>query len=257
MSAVLHSSFRTVPISHRGYHDKAKGVPENSPASWRAAMAAGYGIECDLQPSRDGVPMVFHDYDMPRLTGQEGLLSQRTAAELAEIPLLGGDEGVPTLADLLRIVDGKVPLLIEVKDQDLALGPNVGKLEAAAAEVLKGYKGPAAVMSFNPHSVAEMARLLPDMARGITSCSYQETEWWKRVPAERLAELRAISDYDRVGASFISHEAGDLGRARVAELKAKGAAILCWTIRSPEAEAAARKVADNVTFEGYAAPLRP
>jgi len=109
-------------------------------------------------------------------------------------------------------------------------------------------------MSFNPHSVAAMARHAPQVARGITTSAFRIADW-TGLPAAVRRRLRAIADYDAVGASFISHEARDLGRARVAALKAAGAAILCWTIRSPAAEAAARRIADNVTFEGYAAAV--
>ncbi|WP_076484486.1 glycerophosphodiester phosphodiesterase family protein [Rhodobacter aestuarii] len=248
----LPEAFFAHPIAHRAYHDLAAGRPENSRAAVRAAVAAGYGIEIDLQPSADGVPMVFHDYDLKRLTGTSGRVCGLTAAALAATPLLGGDEGIPTLAEVLEIVAGQVPLLIEIKDQDGAMGSSVGALEAAAAKVLAGYTGPFAVMSFNPHSVAAFHALLPDVPVGLTTSAY-DAAGWPLLPVKMRDQLRDIPDYDRVGACFISHEAADLGAQRVADLKAKGAAILCWTIRSPEAEATARKVAQNITFEGYAA----
>ncbi|MEO0767518.1 MAG: phosphodiesterase, partial [Pseudomonadota bacterium] len=113
------------------------------------------------------------------------------------------------------------------------------------------YAGPVAVMSFNPHSVARMAELCPDIPRGLVTSAYDPKVW--PLSEATCDTLRAIPDYDRVKASFISHEAADLSRSRVAELKAGGADILCWTIRSPEAEAEARKIAQNVTFEGYMA----
>jgi hypothetical protein len=111
-------------------------------------------------------------------------------------------------------------------------------------------------MSFNPHSVAEMARLAPGISRGLTTCSFRPDDW-PGVPAARLDALRGIPDYDPTGATFVSHEATDLDRGRIAELKDGGAHVLCWTIRSPEAEAAARRVADNVTFESYPAVVSP
>jgi glycerophosphoryl diester phosphodiesterase len=250
----LDPAFLTVPLAHRALHDVADGRPENSRAAIRAAMAAGYGIEIDLQLSADGRAMVFHDYQLERLTGESGAVRQRTAEQLGEIGLTGGDEGIPTFAEVLEIVDGRVPLLVELKDQDGILGPNIGALEQATAEDAAGYGGPIAFMSFNPHSVAEMGRLLPQVPRGIVTDGYS-AEDWPLVPAARRDALREIPDYDRVGACFISHQASDLGRARVAELKAGGAHVLCWTIRSPEAEAEARRVAENVTFEQYLAPF--
>ena len=242
------------PLAHRALHDLAHGRPENSRAAVRAAIAAGYGIEIDLQPSRDGVPMVFHDYDLRRLTGRGGPVQGLSAAELGALPLLGGDEGVPTLAEVLALVAGQVPLLIEIKDQDGRMGPDVGALEATAAALILAYSGPVAVMSFNPHSVATFGRYAPDIARGITTSAYRD-EGWPLIPASTRQRLREIPDYETVGASFISHEAGDLSCPRVAELKAAGANVLCWTIKSAEAEATARQIAENVTFEGYSAAI--
>jgi glycerophosphoryl diester phosphodiesterase len=250
----LAPSFLTTPLAHRALHDLEAGRPENSRAAMRAAMERGYGIELDVQLSADNQAMVFHDDDLGRLTARKGLVRQHDAATLAKIPLKGGDEGIPTLPEVLDLVAGKVPLLIEIKDQDGKLGRAVGELEQAVAKALKGYGGPVALMSFNPHSVAALAEAAPDVPRGLTTCNFSIANW-RGIPRATLVRLRGIPDYDRVGASFISHQASDLKRARVSEIKAAGGAILCWTIRSPKAEAKARLVAGNVTFEGYLATL--
>ena len=230
----LPDSFLRLPITHRALHDRAAGRIENSPSAIRAAVEAGYGIEIDLQLASDGVPMVFHDETLDRLTGST--------------------DSIPTLAEVLTLVAGRVPLLIEIKDQSLVMGPTDGRLEAATAEALEGYTGDVALMSFNPASVAHLARLAPHLPRGITTSAYDPDDW-APMPEPICARFRAIPDYDATLSSFISHEAPDLARPRVAELKAQGARVLCWTIRSTEAEAAARKHADNVTFEGYRAAL--
>jgi hypothetical protein len=120
--------------------------------------------------------------------------------------------------------------------------------------LLTGYGGPAAVMSFNPHAMADMAQFIPRIPRGLTTDDFDPAEY-ASLSGDRRDHLRAIRDYDRVGASFISHKATDLGRRRVGELKRQGAAILCWTIRSRAAETKARKIAQNITFEGYAAAI--
>lgn len=250
----LPDSFLKLPIAHRALHDRAQGRIENSPAAIRAAVRAGYAIEIDLQLSSDDVPMVFHDEDLDRLTDETGPLNTRTAAELGRITLKDSTDTIPTLAEVLTLIAGQVPLLIEIKDQTLVMGPTDGKLEAATAEALKGYRGDVALMSFNPHSIAHMARLAPHLPRGITTSAYDPHDW-APLPAQVCDRLRPIPDYDATGSSFISHEARDLARPRVAELKAQGARILCWTIRSVADEALARKVADNVTFEGYLAAL--
>lgn len=254
MRVPLPPGFLRLPIAHRALHDRKVGRIENSPAAIRAAVEAGYGIEIDLQLSKDGVAMVFHDDDLDRLTAEKGPVAHRTAAELGRIGLKGSDDRIPTLAEVLALVGGRVPLLIELKDQTLKLAQTDGALERATAETLAGYDGPVALMSFNPHCIAHLAKLAPELPRGITTSAY-DLQGWIGLDRARRAHLRDIPDYDRVEASFISHEARDLDRARVAELKAAGAAILCWTIRSAGAEVEARRVADNVTFEGYAAAI--
>ena len=248
----LPRSFLDRPIAHRALHDAKAGRPENSMSAIVAAVDAGYGIEIDLQPSSDHQAMVFHDAKLDRLTGSDGPILAQSASTLAGIHLTGTDEGIPTLSKVLDVINGQVPLLIEIKDQDGALGPNVGMLEAATAAALEGYTGDVAVMSFNPWSVLQMSKLAPDIPRGIVTMDYTETTGGNLDAAER-ARLTEIPDYDRVGACFISHNHKDLTHPRVAELKGAGARILCWTIRSPEEEATAREIVDNVTFEGYLA----
>lgn len=248
----LPQSLLGTPITHRGLHDVSDRRPENSIESIIAAIDHGYGIEIDLQVSKDGVPMVFHDYHLGRLTAQTGPVNQRTAAELGAIPLTGGGAGIPTLPEVLALIKGRVPLLVEIKDQDLAMGENIGPLENATAAALRDYDGCVAVMSFNPHAVHAFGQAAPDIPRGLVTSAFTPADW---VPlSENICNyLRDIPDYDRVGASFISHEAADLNRSRVADLKAAGANVLCWTIKSAQQEAIARKIADNVTFEGYLA----
>lgn len=248
----LPASFLTRPITHRGLHNLAEGRAENSVKAFKAAIAGGYGIELDLQLSRDGQAMVFHDYGLDRLAEASGPIAQRDAAELGEIPLKGDGDGIPTLPEVLELVAGKVPLLIEIKDQDGGMGPKVGPLERATVEALKGYKGDVAVMSFNPHSVAAVHDLAPDLCHGLTTCDFN-AEDWPTVKAARRAELATLEDVNRLGAQFISHDRADLNNPRVTALKAAGLPILCWTVKSPEHEAAARKVADNITFEQYLA----
>jgi glycerophosphoryl diester phosphodiesterase len=254
MRVALPPSLIRIPVAHRALHDRAHGVIENSPAAIRAAVAAGYGIEIDVQLSADGQAIVFHDDQLDRLTAKTGWVRDHTAKALGQMVLTGGTDTIPTLPDVLGIIAGQVPLLIEIKDQSLTMTDTDGRLEAAVAAALRNYTGDVAVMSFNPHSIAHMARLAPDVARGITTSAYDPQDWAPLPPAQCDA-LREIPDYDRVGASFISHEGRDLARPRVADLKAAGAAILCWTIRSPEDEALARHVAQNVTFERYHAAI--
>lgn len=240
------------PITHRTLHDVTDGRPENSLAGAAAAIEHGYGIEIDLQISKDDIPMVFHDYSLERLTSETGAIAQHTAAELGNIQLTHGNEGIPTLEEFLDFVDGRVPLLIEIKDQDGALGPNIGALAKAACDVLKQYEGAVALMSFNPHAIAKCAEYAPHIPRGLVTGAFLAKDW-VLVPEARRTELAGIPDYDRVGASFISHNVKCLQAPVVAARKRQGASVLCWTVRTAQVEDAARAIADNVTFEGYLA----
>lgn len=246
----LPASFLTRPISHRGLHDRAHGIVENSRDAFAAAIEAGFGIECDLQLSADEQAMVFHDYDLRRLTDMSGAVRQRTAQELEQMSLTNSANQIEMLPALLEQVAGQVPLLIELKDQDGAMGQNIGALEARTAEALNGYQGDVAVMSFNPHSTARLNALIPDIPCGIVTSAYKQ-EGWEFLTAATRDRLRKIPDYQSSGACFISHEARDLDRPRVTELKQAGAAILCWTIRSQQEADTAFEIADNITFEGF------
>ena len=248
----LSSAFLTRPIAHRGLHNKAEGVIENSPSAFAAAIAAGYPIELDLQLSRDGVAMVFHDDTLDRLTAETGAVRDRDAATLETLTLKGGSDRIPTLARVLEQVDGAVPLLIELKDQHGAMGDTDGALERAALDALKGYDGAFALMSFNPSMVAKVAELSPDTPRGFIGCAWRKIDE-PHVPVDRRAELATLPGFEKIGADFLSHDHTNLDAPRVEQLKAQGVPILCWTIRTPEQEREARKIADNITFEGYAA----
>ncbi|WP_328803869.1 glycerophosphodiester phosphodiesterase family protein [Paracoccus xiamenensis] len=246
----LHPDFTRLPIAHRGLH--SPGVPENSLAAFRAAIAAGYGIELDVQPSAEGTPMVFHDYDLTRMCGDEGYIADRDAEDLAELRLLDTDEGIPSLVEVLREVAGRVPLLIEIKDQDGRLGRNIGELQNRVAAALSAYDGPVAVMSFNPHTVAAFGKAAPEVTRGLTSCDYPKEDW-PMLDDDDRARLARLEDYPASGAEFLSHHWRDLDNPAVTALAAQGVPVLCWTIRSAAEEAEARKLANGITFENYSA----
>lgn len=245
----------SAPIAHRGLHDAANGVEENSRAAFQAAIDHGFGIELDLQLSSDGEAMVFHDYSLRRLTGEFGPIQMQSADSLRQLDLLVGGEKLPDLAEILELVDGRAPLLIELKDQDGACGPNVGRLEKRVAELLSDYSGDAVVMSFNPHSMYEMCKLAPDVIRGMATCDFR-SEFWPMLPRKRAAELAAVPDFEAAQCTFVSHEWHSLDDPRIIELKAAGAPVFCWTITNEEQEIKARRIADNVTFEGYI-PSKP
>ena len=252
----LPERFLRLPIAHRALHDLDDGRPENSVAAARAAVAAGYGIEVDVQLTADDFAAVFHDYSLDRLTGETGPLRQRTMDELQAINLADSQETIPSLAQVLAAVDGQVPVLVELKDQDGAMGPGIGALEQAVADDIAASSNEVAVMSFNPHSVARLQELAPQVPRGLITGAFQGGNWGL-VPEKVRARLRDIPDFARTGASFVSHGVADLDRARLKELKGRGVPVLCWTVRDAVTEANARQIADNITFEGYLPAIPP
>ena len=247
----LDPAFLKTPIAHRALHDASKGVYENCRSAIIAAIEHGYAIEIDLQLSADGRAMVFHDDTLDRLTVKHGDVSDYTAAELTQIKVGSGQDVIEPLEDILRLVDGRVPLLIELKDQSRQLSQTDGRLEQATIDALSLYEGAVAVMSFNPHMIATMAKLSPDLPLGLTTGSFMDPTWG--IDAERIAHLSQITDFDPKRYTFVSHFALELASPCIQMLKDQGTAIFTWTIRSPEAEAVARQTVDNITFEGYLA----
>lgn len=246
----LQRSFLDRPIAHRGLHDIERGRAENSLSAIRAAVQHGYGIEIDVQCSLDGQAMVFHDYNLQRLTGQIGAVQSTPADDLKTLSILGTDDFIPTLADVLDTVADQVPLLIEIKDQDGALGPNLGRLEAAVAADLHHYNGDVAVMSFNPHSIAAFQSHITHTPVGLVTDPFRRDDW-PLVPSSRLGDFAKLQDALSLKCGFVSHNWSDLSAPAVAALKSKGLDILCWTIKSAADARTALQIADNVTFEGY------
>jgi glycerophosphoryl diester phosphodiesterase len=191
----------------------APGNVENGLSAFRAAIRHGYGIEMDIQQSRDGEAIVFHDDTLERLTDEVGPVREKSSAELSQMTLKNSADLIPTLPEVLSVVNGQVPLLIEVKDQDGALGPDVGTLEARIAELLEGYSGPAAVMSFNPHSVEAASRAIPDRPVGWVSCGFSPDSW-ATLPNERREDLASLAFASSDTVDFISHNWRDLGQSR-------------------------------------------
>ena len=246
----LLAPFINGPIAHRTLHDVKSGIPENSWEGLEKAISRGYAIEIDLQLSRDGIPVVFHDYKLNRVTDEIGFISDRRAAELEKIVLKGGRKGIPRFDAFMSYIAGRVPVLIELKDQDGTLGDTPSVFESAVCKILDKYTGPVAVMSFNPFMIERCAKLSPNIPRGLITEVFKQDEW-PNISKLRCDKLTKISDYFTAGATFISHDHMDLKSDEVDRLKKAGATILCWTVRSQNEDNEARKIADSVTFENY------
>lgn len=245
----LASDFLRLPIAHRGLHDLSAGKPENSLPAFEAACALGYGIELDVQPAADGTPMVFHDDTLDRLTDRTGRTDACSAAELTRLHVLGTQATVPTLAQTMDLVAGRVPLLIEIKDQSGPPKTATNALTTAVIETLQDYTGPVAIMSFNPFAMAHGASIAPELAWGITTG--HGNPLWVEYPDLDAEVIQAPIDPRTWGGCFISHGLHGADDPWLAGLRDEGVPILSWTIRSLADEAKARGFATNITFEGY------
>jgi glycerophosphoryl diester phosphodiesterase len=224
------------PIAHRGLHDRARGRPENTLAAFGAAVAGHYAIECDLHIAADGVPVVFHDDQLERLTGKQGAVRDFTSAELGDLRIADSREWIPTLEELLARVAGRVPLVLELKHVP---GRDAG-LAFAVAELLRDYPGPAALMSFEPGLIAEVKAADPNLPRGFVAAGR-----WRTGP-RYMREVLAL------GVDFISYAIHDLPTPMpVIAHRLLGIPLICWTVRTRAEVERARRWTDQITFEGF------
>lgn len=225
------------PYAHRGLHGGS--VVENSPAAFAAAIQRGLGIECDVQRSRDGQAMVFHDWELDRLTTATGPVKARGAAELAQIALGGSGDTIPTLAQLLTQIAGRVPLLIEIKSKRAV---RYAPLCLAVRNALEGYRGPVAVMSFDPRVVRWFADTARHIVRGLVV-----TEEGHRTLTGRY---RRHASLWHARPEFLAYDVRDLPARFASAQRARGLPLLTWTVRSEELAARARAHADAPIAEG-------
>jgi glycerophosphoryl diester phosphodiesterase len=239
------------PIAHRGLHDRAAGVIENSRSAFAAAIAAGFAIECDLQLTRDGVPVVFHDDDMSRLTGVAGDIRDASSDDVLKIPLLGSaaEDCPQTFGELLEQVAGRVLLQVELKTQR---PDKARQLAAIAATNIANYQGPLVFESFDPRLLSALrdARFKGEL--GIITERYVGdgpdyagmTQW------QRFA-LRHVLHWPRTRFDFLSVDKGALALPAVRLFRALGKPVTSWTIRSEAEARTARTGADQIVFEGF------
>lgn len=235
------------PIAHRGYHDASAGRIENTLSAVRAAMEHRFAIEVDLQLSADGAVVVFHDDTVDRVLNGSGRVDGFSLSALKALDFRLGGDRVPTLAELLSAVAGAVPLVIELKSD---FSGN-RKLEEAVAPILAAYAGPAVVMSFDPDSMAAMQRLAPGIPRGIVADRYTDLNDWGFLPATKRRRLRHVLDVPRVGAAFVSYDIHGLPTLATSVLRTIGRPLITWTVRTGADREKARRVADQITFEGF------
>jgi glycerophosphoryl diester phosphodiesterase len=236
------------PVAHRGLHDRARGIIENMPGAAKAAIDGNFSIECDIQLSADGEAMVHHDDELGRLTEGSGALLGMTAAQLQAVRFKDTSERMMSLGDLCALVQGRVPLVIEVKshfDGDR-------KLVARMSQVLAAYRGPAVGMSFDPDQVLALRALMPQLPRGIIAeRRYDPADWPEATPAQRRGMLHLRHAF-RTRPHFVAFWVDELPAA--APWIARhvfGLPLLTWTVRTPAQRERAARYADQMIFEGF------
>jgi glycerophosphoryl diester phosphodiesterase len=232
------------PVAHRGLHDASSGVIENNEAAFRAAIAGNYSIECDVQISADGEAMVHHDDALGRLTDGAGNLRDKSVAELKKVAFKSTTDRMLTLGELCDLTADKVALVIELKsrfDGDL-------RLASRAAEVLSGYKGRAAVMSFDPEPIGALRDRAPGLPRGLVAMQRGANNPARSGPSATRFVMQALA----ARLNFLAYRVQDLGTVIPSTARhLLGLPLLTWTVRTPEDRARAARHADQIIFEGF------
>lgn len=227
---------KDLPVAHRGYHDMNKSVWENTLSAFTRAIDAGFAIECDIQLSADSVPMVFHDHDLQRLCGIAGEVRERMANELGMLSIGGTADRIPTLRKMLDLVKGQVPLVIELKGIDAE--QDDGYVEAVL-EVLEGYEGKVALMSFDFHLLRALKAADCPYPVGLTA------------EGVRQEDLANHGEAMALGLDFTSYCVAHLPNAFVEKLRQDGKPVITWTVRDEMMRTQTYKYADQMTFEGF------
>ena len=228
------------PIAHRGlFTDK---IPENSLSAFKNAIKSKLPIELDVTVLTDGTVVVFHDEKLARLTGKDGFISNCSYADIAKLTLSGTKEKIPTFKEALEVIDGKVPILIEIKNFG-----KVGAIEKAVWKALQGYRGEYAIQSFNPYTLEWFKKNAPKIKRGQLSCFFKNKEITgvKRFSLKRMLLNKKISE-----PNFINSAAEDMPNKYVKKYYGK-IPVLAYTIESEADESRLENYVDNIVFDKY------
>jgi glycerophosphoryl diester phosphodiesterase len=237
----MHDWLTARPFAHRGLH--GNGAVENTATAFRAALAGGYAVECDIQISADGEAMVHHDDALGRLTEGADRLAALPAEELKRVAFTDTADRMLTLGELCALVAGRAALLIEIKsrfDGDL-------RLSARAASILGRYQGPAALMSFDPAAVAAVREVSPAVPRGLVGMRRGPD-----APSAKISPLRFATQALLARPQFVAYRVADL--TTPPPLLARhllGLPLLTWTVRTAAERAHAARHADQIIFEGF------
>lgn len=236
--------FTEAHYAHRGLHDSERA--ENSMSAFAAAKEKGYGIELDVRLSKDGELVVFHDASLTRMTGIEGKVIDFTAEELSKMSLAGTGDGIPTFRQVLDLIDGAVPLLVEIK-----MGSGESGIAEKFLEVIEGYKGDYIVESFHPMALRTVMKGRPDILRGILSYEYMKDERYKGKLIFRLSQNLLLNFLMRP--DFIAYDKNGYSVPNLRFVRRVfGTPLIAWTLKSQEEENdAVAHGFDAVIFENY------
>jgi len=234
------------PISHRGFFDNDNGIPENSLKAFENSVKYNYPIELDVQVTDDDTVVVFHDNELSRATGRDGYTTHLKVQDLHTYKLFGTEEHIPTLSEALEFIDGRVPVLIEIKTGTTT---KINQHAAKILDILKTYKGELAIQSFNPFVLEWFANHAPEICRGLLS------SYWPKSNPERPKStvvrwaLRNMIFAKRAKPNFIAHDIGQLPNRHVK--KWKHIPLLSWTITNQDQYIEALQVSDNAIFQDF------
>lgn len=235
------------PAAHRGLHEAEHGVIENTPTAARAAVEAGFAVECDVQLTADGEAVIFHDFTLDRLTTATGRIDQRSTADLVGIAFKATGDRMPTLEGFLDLIAGRAPVFVEIKsrfDGGLTLTRRV-------AEILRGREEPIAVMSFDEAIVEALSALTPGRPRGIVAQAPPSDPQQLPPQTSRRRSPASLLHLDHARPDFLAWRVRDLPHPVPDFARRSGLPVLTWTVRTPEERQTAAAFADQIIFEGF------
>jgi hypothetical protein len=237
------------PIAHRGLHSINSGIVENSLNAAKHAIDKGYSIECDLRITSDNDLMVFHDKNISRLTGVDGIVSELKSDQLRKINLIGSSETIPNFAEFLDIVQGKVPLICEIKsDFD---GNN--RAAQVALDIAALYSGPLAFKSFDPQIIEYLRNTKTKYPLGVVGESHYTNIYWDRISTEMKFNMINFNHYNQTQPDFISWKLKDLMHSTpYLWKKLSNRPLLSWTIETIDDFRFAIENSDQIIFEKFA-----
>ncbi|HLO45565.1 MAG TPA: glycerophosphodiester phosphodiesterase family protein [Leadbetterella sp.] len=234
---------KEIPIAHRGLHSNDSNIPENSLFAFQEAINKGFAIELDVRLTKDKQVVVFHDEDLSRMCNSSNKIAELDFNQIALFQLFSSDQKIPLFQEVLDLVDGKVPILIEIKSES----PKVGEIEQSTLNTLKNYSGEYAIQSFNPFSVIWFKKNAPHVIRGQLSSSFDDI---KMSPLLKILLKNLFFNFV-AKPNFIAYEKEGVAKKRLKNLRNKNIPILAWTIRNEGERLKVDSFADNIIFENF------